>query len=303
MSSPVSGVGNYGTKGVLGWLWNKVEEAFTDTAEDTSSVAVPAAASGCNGGGFPNDIDAINITPDASGDGISVEDGTIVFTGDYLIDDLGARVQESGDIALAPVSFTFSGASSRVIRIVVESVPEGLNPDLVGLDGMIDVTPVEADAPNAFNLGTTEAPSYIVDPFDPNNRLPVFVGAYTIKDLTGRIADINDEVCSAEDIYLDSCAEGPIGATPHGTSIVVPPAAYADNEGDFQVSFTLRVDPSQKIPGHGYDYRLRIMLALGPASSEADADAGEESNAGEVGEDGIDADVPADIELDGEVTE
>lgn len=64
MSVTLSGVGNYGTKSVFGWLWDKVEEAFTDTAEDTSSVEVPAAASGCRGRSANNATSAqVDTTP------------------------------------------------------------------------------------------------------------------------------------------------------------------------------------------------------------------------------------------------
>jgi hypothetical protein len=310
MSLSVSGVGKLsGTvsaaKSWLEDLWDDI----TGTGEDTSeSVQVPAAAAGCGGGGPAENIpDGMILVPDvADADGITIGDGGIViFEGEYLIDDLGARVQEGDELSVGPVRFSFTAPVNTVVKIIFESVPENFNPALAGLEGMIDVTEVPADAPGAFNIGTEEEPRYIVDPFDINTRIPMHVGTYTMEDLISG-SEETLPVCSFEDIYTENYTEGgcrPIGAVPNGYELVIaePGDENRHVEAAFNLRFNLRYDAAQYMPGHEYDYRLRIRLVVEPRGVESDADAGEVYDGGEdvdydadvvEYEDGIDTDIP-----------
>lgn len=314
------------TKSWLGGLLSAAEEAWDDitgTAEDTvESAPVPSAATACGTGGGPaeNMPDAVILIPDvADMEHVEIGDGGIViFEGEYLIDDLGTRVQEGDELTVGPVRFSFTAPTNTVVKLIFESVPENFNPALAGLGGMIDVTEVPADAPGAFNIGTEEEPYYIVDPFDINTRIPMHVGTYTVEDLVSG-SEETLPICSFDDIYTENYTEGgcqPIGAVPNGFQLVIAEPGDEDRhmEGAYNFSFNLRYDAAQYIPEHNYDYRLRIRLVVEPRGVESDADAGEvydDDGGSDVDydadvveyEDGIDADIPPDVESDSEVGE
>lgn len=207
-----------------------------------------------------------------------IDPNNINITGDpveILIDAFGDRIQANGEMDTITVGWGFSGAKNKTVKVIIESVPEAIHPDLVGLDGVIDKTPI-AERPGAVNIGTEDNPIWIKDPHDPNNRLPVFLGTFTITDLTGKIEEQTIEVCSPEQISEEACGESTrIGATDcpdHQNCspniipyvITIPLAAYANNEGQIQVSFTPRINISNYDPDpqRQYDYQLIVRLVI-----------------------------------------
>jgi hypothetical protein len=205
-----------------------------------------------------------------------------VMIWEHYIDDLGERIQDSGEISVGPVPFSFSGASGRTVRIVIESVPANLNAGLDGVNGAIDVTPIE-ERPDAFNIGTEEAPIWIKDPFNQDNRIQVFMGDFTFADLRGIMANINEEACTADEIASaditeeiclpenlpeadevtqELCENRIVAAGPDSYSVTVPSSLYDNDEGNFMLDFKLRFDASNYNPGHKYDLRLIIRLVI-----------------------------------------
>jgi hypothetical protein len=319
--SATSGIGVWGkvykaASAAKDWIDGLADDLISDdTAETVGEFSSASPTAACGGSGtldFPADV---NITPDVVNiDGAHVEDGVIVFEGEYLIDDLGERVQTTGDIEVGPVMFQFSNASGRTVRVVIESVPEGVHPNLAGLDGMIDKTPIEyrddafdlcapptggedagdagsdaevadvyeeadayeADVPDAGDEDAGDAGdvgdageadgetacSYIKDPFNPDNRIPVFMGSWTLEDLRSVEPDAETEVCTADEIALSACSDRILASGADAYSLTIDPSLYNEDEGHFNLSFKLRIDASNYNPGHQYDYRIRIRLVI-----------------------------------------
>jgi hypothetical protein len=240
-----------------------------------------AGASGCGSqgtmttppdGGFnitPSTVDASHITydPDA---------GTLIISDPFLFDDLGTRLQDSAEIVIdhyidengetQPITFSFSGARDRTVRIIVESVPEYYHADFgdFNMDGAIDLTQLE-ERPDTYNLGydpeTGDNVDYFIkDPYDSNNRVPVSIGTFTLEDLTGKI----DVVETEEATLIGAACVATCDATDtiRPFEYIVPPAAYDDNNGNIKAAFTLRTDPSNYTEGHKYGYVIRIRLVI-----------------------------------------
>lgn len=230
------------------------EDASTDNVIPITDVSVP-----CEDG-----IDADG----GACEGITIEEGGTVYIDERVIDTTasGTRLQELGTVTTVPISFLFSHPVSR-IRIEVESVDLYANPELAGLDGMIDTATI-ADGPNAYNVGTEEAPLYIPDPRDPNNRIPVYLGSLTLHDLSGRILDDREApVCGETTPCTDDHRILAAGASGVLTVDLTDPDLnlsdfYADSRGSFQISLTLRADITNVVEEHQYGIRLRVRLVI-----------------------------------------
>lgn len=211
----------------------------------------------------------IDLNPRVQGEGIRVvEDGKIIeITKSYLIKDLGNRVQEGGEIQIPAVNFSFPGAAGKTVKIVFECVPETTDESFAGLDGMIDVTPVAYHPDHSYHWKDDAQgdPIYIRNPFDANNRIPIYMGEVSFTDLTDKVEDRVEQVCTADDIYQESCdarinAAGSTDPAPY--AYTVPEKSYENNEGSAEIGATIRVDATNYTEGHDYLLNLKIRMVM-----------------------------------------
>ena len=269
----------------------------TDTSTGTATGTVIASNPGIDGGS-PNTFNtntgtSINISPTeivpAVDGGADDVEPTIISTTDaevkpdlvhivptdsgpviepdreFMFDLSGSRSQLTNMILTNRITFNASGRKDEVIKLYAMPTPEVIDPRLVGITGMIDMTEVPCKKANSegifptFNLGTDAAPKCIRNPLNAGTVIPVYVGEVYFEDLTGKVqtpaAGPLQILCSVDQSAANQCESVKV---PY--SFTVPAEAYNNNIGNFKFGTDFIVDSKNFTDGHTYQFAFKFAM-------------------------------------------